>query len=64
MELAVFDLLGRRVTVLVSGTLMPGTHTLTWDGTDRAGTPVGSGRYLLRLRQGALKAHKMTAISR
>ena len=64
VELSVFDMLGRRVAVLVSGTLTPGTHTLTWDGTDRNGTPVGSGRYVLRLQQGALKAHKMTAISR
>ena len=64
VELVVFDLLGRRVAVLVSGVLTPGTHTLTWDGTDRNGAPVGSGRYVLRLQQGALKAHKMTAISR
>lgn len=62
--LSVFDMLGRRVAVLVNRVLTPGTHTVTWGGTDRSGTPVGSGRYVLRLQQGTLKAHKMTTLRR
>ncbi len=62
--LSVYDVLGRRVTVLIDDALAPGTHTVTWDGTDRGGAPVRAGLYVYRLQQGALRAHKMMAILR
>ena len=64
VTLAVYDVLGRRIAVLVDGVLEPGAHTVTWDGTDRSGTPVADGLYVYRLQQGALTARKMMAILR
>ncbi len=47
LRLAVYDVLGREVTVLAEGVLTPGEHALTLDG---AGLP--SGLYLVRLETG------------
>ena len=44
VRLAVYDLLGREVAVLVDGLRQPGTHTATFDAGDLA-----SGTYLYRL---------------
>jgi len=50
VELAVYDALGRRVRVLVSGRRAAGRHVLTWDGRDAAGRAVASGVYFVRMR--------------
>ncbi len=47
--LRVFDLQGRVVRTLVAGTLAPGEHRVTWDGTDDSGAVLPSGIYLDRL---------------
>ena len=47
--LEIFDVSGRRVKVLVTGTLPAGQHALAWDGTDERGGQVASGAYLGRL---------------
>lgn len=54
-SLAVYDLKGRRVAVLVDGRLERGRHSLGWDGRGDGGRRLGSGVYLLRLEsaQGA-----------
>jgi len=52
VELAVFDLGGRRVRSLLDGTRPAGTHTLVWDGRNDAGRPLPSGTYLVRARAG------------
>jgi hypothetical protein len=49
-ELAVYDLAGRRVATLISGTLPAGSHGATWDGRDDAGRAQPSGVYVYRLR--------------
>ena len=49
VKLAVYDLLGREVAVLVDEVKQPGDYTATWDA---AGMP--SGIYLARLQAGAL----------
>ena len=48
-EAGVFDLTGRRVEVLVAGTLPRGQHTVVWDGRDAAGRDMPSGSYIVRL---------------
>ncbi len=48
VELAVFDLSGRRVATLAKGPLAAGEHTRTWDGSG-----AGAGVYFVRLRAGA-----------
>jgi|GEM_PF-281387 len=58
VDLAVFDLAGRRVCSLESGNLLtPGRHTRTWNGRDGAGRPVGAGVYFCRIVAGP---HRMT----
>jgi hypothetical protein len=49
-SLRVYDLLGRIVYTLVSKRIDAGYHTVTWNGTDDDGRPVGSGVYLVEMR--------------
>jgi hypothetical protein len=48
--LQVFDLRGRLVRTLESGFMTAGPDRRVWDGTNEAGSPVGSGVYFVRLR--------------
>lgn len=48
----VFDVLGRKVRVLVNERQKAGAHRVTWDGENRAGQGVASGVYLTRLTFG------------
>ncbi len=50
--LSVFDVQGRQVRSLATGTMAPGEHVLVWDGRDAAGQAVPSGVYLARVRTG------------
>ena len=52
VQLDVYDLRGRLVRNLWTGSRSPGSYTEAWDGTDRAGSPVPSGVYLCRLQAG------------
>ena len=49
LEIAVFDLGGRRLRVLASGAALPGRASATWDLRDAAGDPVRAGVYFARL---------------
>lgn len=49
IELAIFDLAGRRVVTLAAGDFAAGRHSLDWDGRDEAGKSVSSGTYFARL---------------
>lgn len=52
IELAVFDLRGRLVRTLLSGTVgNTGVQRLFWDGTDDRGRAVASGKYFYRLSE-------------
>lgn len=50
VELALWDLQGRRVRTLIEGALPAGTSNVEWDATDDAGNAVASGVYLCGLR--------------
>jgi hypothetical protein len=52
VELAVFDITGRRVRTLVRGRQSSGAHSVIWDGRDERGQAVASGIYLYRLVAG------------
>ena len=52
VELAVYDLLGQKLAVLVRGARGSGIHSVEWDGRDDAGRPLASGSYLYRLQAG------------
>jgi hypothetical protein len=49
VDLAIYDVLGRRVRSLLNGAVPAGTSRVTWDGCDSGGRPVSSGMYFARL---------------
>ncbi|MCH8128168.1 M4 family metallopeptidase, partial [candidate division KSB1 bacterium] len=49
VSLAVYDILGKRVTTLETGLKNAGQHQVLWDGRDEKERPVASGIYLFRL---------------
>ncbi len=60
IELAVYDLLGRRVRQLISTTLAYGSYQAWFDGKDDGGGDLASGVYFYQLRTGtAVLSRKM-----
>jgi len=53
VRLQIYDLHGRLVRSLLTGTAAAGRHSIRWDGTDTSGHRVSSGVYLYRLQAGA-----------
>ncbi len=49
VNLAIYDISGRVVRVLVSGDMAPGPHRATWDGLNNRGARVSSGIYFYRI---------------
>jgi hypothetical protein len=58
VELAVYDLLGRRVAMLVNEEKSAGRYTATWDGTDENGSNLASGIYFYRISSGTFSDTK------
>lgn len=60
VSLSVYDATDRLVRSLVSSSMQPGAHHVTWDGTDDTGRAVGSGVYLYRLAaDGRVRVRRM-----
>ena len=58
--ITIYNLLGQEVTTLINERLDYGYHTVTWQGMDRMGSPVGSGVYFSELKAaGNRKTRKM-----
>jgi hypothetical protein len=53
LELAVYDLAGRRVRVLIQGAAHAGRATARWDAHDAGGRRMPGGVYLVRVSVGA-----------
>ena len=51
-KVEVFDLSGRRVTILASGDLAAGPHEAIWNGRNDRGESAKAGVYLVRLQSG------------
>jgi flagellar hook assembly protein FlgD len=49
VNIAVYDLMGKRVKTLVDRPFEPGLHAVTWDGNDEQGNRVAQGVYLYKL---------------
>jgi len=49
VKLAIYDILGREVTVLINERLEAGYHRIIWDGKNRRGDDIASGVYFYRL---------------
>ena len=56
LELAVYDLAGRRVATIAEGAFPPGQYSYPWDGRARGGTTLGSGLYFVRLSLAGMPA--------
>jgi hypothetical protein len=50
VEVAVYDVVGRRVRVLLEGPMEPGRHDLAWDGRDARGGRAARGVYFVSAR--------------
>ncbi len=60
IRLALFDVRGREVRVLVDGSLRAGSHVVRWDGRGSDGRPITDGVYFYRLESGtATRAEKL-----
>jgi hypothetical protein len=53
IEIAVYNVAGKRVRTLVSARMPEGTYQTSWDGTDDRGAPVASGVYLCQMQAGS-----------
>ena len=49
VDLAVFDITGRRVSTIHSGNVEAGIHSITWNGAGAQGRPVPDGLYFVTL---------------
>ena len=49
VKLAIYDLRGHLVDVLVDGQVAAGSHTAVWEGRDRSGRTAAAGVYFVRL---------------
>jgi hypothetical protein len=55
VRLVIFDVRGRLVRTLVSGSLAAGVHAVTWNGRDDGGRAQASGVYLALLEAGPVR---------
>jgi hypothetical protein len=49
VDLTVYNLMGQKVAVLVSGDQIAGSHVVSWNGTDETGNHVKEGIYIYRM---------------
>lgn len=52
VDIAVFDMLGRKVRTLVSTSMPAGRHETSWDGRNEQGLALSSGVYLYKMQAG------------
>jgi hypothetical protein len=63
VTVTVYDLLGRRVRVLVDGRQEAGLHRVQWSGRGGSGSAAASGVYIVRVKAaGATRSRKMTLV--
>ncbi|MCX6138353.1 MAG: T9SS type A sorting domain-containing protein [Ignavibacteriales bacterium] len=62
--LAVYDILGRHVKTLISGSQSAGYHEITWDGQDAFGKSAPSGVYIYSLSSGNVNESKKMILMR
>ncbi len=64
VHLAVYDVQGRLVRVLVDGEQQPARHRAVWDGLDMAGARVAAGQYVCRFVAGEFIATQRLVLIR
>ncbi len=64
VEIAIFDMLGRKIKTLVDHLQTAGAHTAFWDASDEQGNLVNSGIYFYRMRSGAFTLTRKVLLMR
>jgi|GEM_PF-5580730 len=64
VRLEIYDVGGRRVRTLLSGTMAAGDHQLAWDCRDEAGRRAGSGVYFVKLAAGVTREARAIVLTR
>jgi hypothetical protein len=64
VDIAVFNVSGRKLVSLVRGVKQPGYYRVGWNGTDDTGRALSSGVYILRLSAGNLRRHHRMVFSK
>lgn len=64
VRLAIHDVRGRLVRILVDGERAPGAQDVTWDGTDESGRRVAAGVYFARLEAQGLRSVRSVTLLR
>ena len=60
VEIAIYNMLGEEIRVLVNDNQSAGSYTIVWDGKNREGFYVSSGIYIYRIKtEGFVKSKKM-----
>ncbi len=62
VSVKIYDISGKLVTTLVSGSQTPGRHEIRWNGTDNAGRTVAKGIYLVRMDSESFNATKKVVV--
>jgi hypothetical protein len=63
VDLSIYDFAGRRVVTLVRDELVPGSHSVTWNGRTASGAPAAAGVYHYVLDGGDLRiSRSMTLV--
>ena len=58
VKLAIYDLSGKEVNVLVQDTFVPGKYQVIWGGKDQYGQSVSAGMYIYRIEAGSFRSTK------
>ena len=58
VKLAIYDLSGKEVNILVQDTFAPGKYKVMWNGKDQYGQPVSAGMYICQIEAGNFRNTK------
>ena len=58
VTMKVYNLLGQKITELVSRNIAPGQYSVNWDGTNQSGEPVSSGIYIYSIDADEFRSSK------
>ena len=53
VNISIYDVSGKCIRILLDSEQKAGTHTIKWDGKDKAGNPMPSGKYFYRVNAGS-----------
>ena len=58
VNLSVYNMTGQKIKSLGSGSMQPGYHSVSWDGTNDSGGKVATGMYFYRIQAGKFQDTK------